>query len=140
MPVAVIDASTALAWLFDEGTEGARFEERLTSATFTAPWLWRIEIVNAILVKERRGLISQTQSARLFRSLDALDIDIAPEPMNRSLEQLASVARPHQLTAYDAIYLELAMTLSIPLYTLDKNLQQAALRSGVHLFGSEATN
>ena len=135
IPTAVIDASATLAWLFDESEEAARFEERLGSATFSAPWLWRIEVVNAVLVKERRGLISQAQSARLFRSLDALDIEIALEPMDRPLERLASVARPHQLTAYDAVYLELAMTLSIPLYTLDKNLQQAALRSGVNLFG-----
>ena len=132
----VIDASAALAWLFGENDEGAWLEDQAERGSFAAPWLWRIEVVNAILVKERRGHITQAQSARYFRVLAALHIEFVPEPTSRTLEQLAMIARPHQLTAYDAVYLELAMTLGRPLYTLDKNLRDAAIRVGIELTGS----
>ena len=55
------------------------------------------------------------------------------EPPTRDLEKLALLARPHQLTAYDAVYLELATTLGLPLCTMDRNLKQAAKRLGVTL-------
>ncbi len=43
------------------------------------------------------------------------------------------VARPHQLTSYDAVDLELAMSLKLPLFTRDNNLIAAARRVGVEL-------
>ena len=51
--------------------------------------------------------------------------------MNRTLSSLAQTARPHQLTAYDAIYLDFAISLALPLLTDDGNLRIAAERVGV---------
>ena len=46
-----------------------------------------------------------------------------------------SLAREHELTAYDAAYLELAMRLGLPLATGDRKLRTAARRVGVGLLG-----
>ena len=134
----VVDASAALAWLF--GEEQARaIEARIGDRALVAPSLWRLEVVNAVLIKERRKDITPAQGTRFLRILEAMAIDIVAEPTGRSLEQLALFARPHQVTAYDAVYLELATELGLPLWTYDRDLQQAAKRLGVELFtASEA--
>ena len=71
------------------------------------------------------------QGTRLLEAIEALDIEVVGEPVNRTLSSLAQTARPHQLTAYDAIYLDLAISLALPLFTDDGNLRIAAERVGV---------
>ena len=131
MADAVIDASVTLAWLFGEEDQSEAAQERLSDAALVAPTLWRLEVVNAILVKERRKHITPAQGTRFLQLLEALDIEVVGEPTARSMEQLALFARPHQLSAYDAVYLELATILGLPLWTYDSNLTKAAKKLGV---------
>ncbi len=127
----LIDASITLAWLFNEGGRGVALDRQIEPLELFAPWLWRLEVVNVILVRERRRQITQAQGTRLLEALEALDIEVVGEPVNRTLSSLAQTARPHQLTAYDAIYLDLAISLALPLFTNDGNLRIAAERVGV---------
>lgn len=48
---------------------------------------------------------------------------------------MISLARTHNLTAYHATYLELALRLRIPLATFDQALAQAASSAGVPVIG-----
>lgn len=50
--------------------------------------------------------------------------------------QLLRLARTHQLSVYDATYLELAQRERIPLATLDIKLSAAAHAESVSLIGS----
>ena len=127
----VVDASATLAWLFGERDPIDWLAERLTKERLIAPALWRLEVVNAILKKERQKLITVEQGGRFLRTLDAIAVEPVEPPVNRTLEQLALFARPHQLTAYDAIYLELALNRKASLLSLDNNLHDAAKRVGV---------
>ena len=47
-----------------------------------------------------------------------------------------ALARRRKLTVYDAAYLELAKREALPLATLDRDLQKAAIAEGVALFGA----
>lgn len=47
---------------------------------------------------------------------------------------IITLARKHQLSAYDAAYLALAVGENLPLLTLDKKLLWAALAEGTPLF------
>ncbi len=127
----LIDASITLAWLFDEAGRGASLDRQIEQLELVAPWLWRLEVVNVVLIRERRGHLPQAQSSRLLESLEALEVEIVGEPGNRSLTSLAQTARPHQLTAYDAVYLDLAIGLGLPLLTDDTALRRAAQNVGV---------
>ncbi|WP_426239734.1 PIN domain-containing protein [Pararhizobium sp. DWP1-1-3] len=49
---------------------------------------------------------------------------------------MIGLARAHQLSAYDAAYLALAITEGLPLATLDKKLRQAAAAEAVQLFSA----
>jgi len=129
----VIDASSTLAWLFDEDDSAARAKSILDANALVAPWLWRLEVTNAILVRERRKALAEAQASRLLQLIDELKIDLIAEPTTRTATGLAQTARPHQLTAYDAIYLDLAIRLGVPMFTRDNNLRAAAKRAGIPL-------
>jgi len=101
-----------------------------------APSLWRLDVVNAVLKKERQRLISEADGNAFLRALDGLGVEVVEQPINRTLEQLA-VARPHQLTSYDAAYLELALGRNAKLLSLDSNLLNAAARLGVFVIADE---
>lgn len=129
----VLDASATLAWCFNEDGLGARLASLIGGAQPVAPWLWRLEVANAIMVKERRKLISVAEGARLLALLDDLGVEIAGEPASRTVASIAQLARRHQLSSYDAVYLELATTSALPLLTTDAALRDAAGREGVEL-------
>jgi predicted nucleic acid-binding protein len=47
---------------------------------------------------------------------------------------LLGLALRHDLTSYDAAYLDLALRLQLPIATQDADLREAALASGVGLW------
>lgn len=127
----IVDASVTLGWLFGETKPAKKEVKILAESPLLAPALWKIEVVNSILVKERRKQITEAQGLRFLNILECLGVEIVTPSSLQRLEQLASLARLHQLTAYDAVYLDLAINTGLPLFTHDHNLQQAAKRMGV---------
>ncbi len=55
-------------------------------------------------------------------------------PPNR--DEAMTLARAYNLTFYAAAYLELARREALPLATLDRDLERAAIAEGVALFGA----
>jgi predicted nucleic acid-binding protein len=129
----VLDSSVTVDWLFNENDAAKRIEPVLNGAELVVPWLWRLEVINAVLVRERRKLLTIAQGMQLLEVLEEWDVEIIPEPAGRGLLNLSLVARPHQLSAYDAVYLDLAMSMGLALFTRDQNLKDAAKRVGVPL-------
>ncbi len=80
MPSIIIDASTTLAWLFDEDASASHVKPVLEASDLVAPWLWRLEVTNAILVRQRRKLLTEAQAVRLLYLFDELTIDLIGEP------------------------------------------------------------
>jgi predicted nucleic acid-binding protein len=131
----VIDASIVAAFAFGE-TDDARvlmaIEELKLSEAWT-PFVFFFEVRNALIVGERRGRSTAQKSADFLRDLGNLPVRIAPLPGD---EALMSLARERNLTIYDACYLELAKREGLPLATLDRALEKAAIAEGVALFGA----
>jgi predicted nucleic acid-binding protein len=96
------------------------------------PAFWALEVLNTWLVGERRGRITAEQTGSF---LDTLKI-LRPTLDCASLEQVAGpvqvICRSHQLTPYDAFYIELAQRSGCPLATLDQPQKEAAGALGVH--------
>ena len=57
----VIDANVTLAWLFAEDEHRIWMPKDWAEADMVSSWLWRLEVTNAVLVKERRRQITQAQ-------------------------------------------------------------------------------
>jgi predicted nucleic acid-binding protein len=67
--------------------------------------------------------------------LAALPITVDEETKAHAFADTTYLARSHNLSAYDAAYLELAMRRGVPLATLDEQLKDAARAVGVPLYG-----
>ena len=131
----VIDASILAAWFLDEKSDPrvemafdtvARIETR-------APSLLYYEIRNVLLVNERRNRITEAMSSAFLRDLALLPIRLEPAGDDTSLMTLA---RKRKLTVYDSAYLALAKREGLPLATLDRDLEKAAIAEGVAVFGA----
>jgi predicted nucleic acid-binding protein len=128
----VVDCSVAAAWaLADERTAWTLAAlQAVTVEGATVPSLFWYEIRNILVINERRGRIEPDQSARFLLDVDPLtDVDEGPVETD-----VLALARTHNLTVYDACYLELASRLGLPLCTLDAQLIDAAPRVGVALW------
>jgi len=125
----VVDASVTLSWCFpDEQTPlSLQVLDRLNAgAEALVPAFWSVEVLNSLLVGEKRGRITPEQTRAFLSSLAAL----RPTVDHASLEQVFSVVemlcRHYGLTPYDALYVELALRTKSPLATLDQSQKDAA--------------
>jgi predicted nucleic acid-binding protein len=84
-------------------------------------------------MSERWNRITEAMSAAFLRDLALLPIRLETAGDGASL---MSLARRRELTVYDAAYLELAKREGLPLATLDRGLEKAAVAEGVALFGA----
>jgi predicted nucleic acid-binding protein len=128
----VLDASVAGPWaLADEPSEAAnRIAAKLLIEEAIVPPLWWYEVRNLLVVCERRGRIKKSDSDYFLARLDRYPIRIDPEIAK---DETLVLARKHQLTIYDAAYLELAIRSSVSLATLDRALEAAAIAEGVEI-------
>jgi predicted nucleic acid-binding protein len=130
----VIDASTTACWAFSDESEpvaDAARDQLLYDSAF-APSLWWFEVRNAMIVNERRKRIGEDGTATFLAQLALLPVVIDRSPLEADI---LALARRHQLTVYDAAYLELARRRGEPLATLDRKLAAAAAAESVALIG-----
>ena len=128
----VVDASVALAWLFDDEDEPRAEQalEHLAEDGAVVPHLWHLETRNALLVAERRGRITAAGVKERLDALKGLPIVTDDEP---DLQAAFGLARAHDLSFYDAIFLELAKSEGARFATLDESLGRAAVAERVML-------
>ncbi len=135
----VIDASMALAWIYarEKPAEAAcadRALDALSQATVLVSSLWYTEVANALLVGERRKIITKAQAIDFLAKLRRLPIEIDNATPAARQDQVMALAREYGLTAYDATYFDLALRNGAVLATFDAALVGAMSRAGGELF------
>ena len=129
----VLDASLVLASMFkDERTPPvvAAFNA-IPEAGAVVPSLWPLEVANGLQVAIKRKRIDVAFRDAAIAQLALLPIEIDPETNIHAWKATLVLADRHDLTPYDAAYLELAQRRRLPLATLDRRLGQAADTAGV---------
>lgn len=129
----VLDGSIALAWYFkDEADPYAdAVAAGFSGVQAVVPALWPLEVANGVLLGERRKRSTEAQAAKWLAYLGSLPITVDDETATRAWGDVLRLARAHNLSAYDAAYLELALRRGLPLATLDTPLNAAAKVVGV---------
>jgi len=129
----VLDASMTMTWCFDDESTPASeaILDRLRDDEAHVPPVWLLEVANVLVVAERRRRIAPSEAVRFTQTLRALPIYIDDGHKMEAIAPLLEVARHYGLSAYDASYLELAMTTGFPLATGDARLKSAAISAGV---------
>ena len=128
----VLDASVTVCWAFDDEDHpnGSLAFDRMRAEEGVVPGLWWFEVRNILIVNERRRRITESDSAAFLSNLSRLRIRVDRVPDENGVLRLA---RAHRLSVYDAVYLELAQRLGLPLATLDADLRKAAADERVAL-------
>jgi predicted nucleic acid-binding protein len=128
----VIDASFIASLLLpDEAAEESAAQlEHIKEGGAVAPILWQLEVANMLLTAQRRKRIDASQFMRILEAVDSFPVTLQPALTAKQRGDLLNLARKHELTAYDAAYLELALRLDLPLATVDDRLLSAASAEG----------
>jgi predicted nucleic acid-binding protein len=133
----VLDASVALCWCFENQATAYTEDifDRIAAGEDEAsvPFVWPLEMVNALLRAERRKTLKVAQVTGFLEELSAWPIQVDTVGVGRAFQQILSTARQQNLSAYDAAYLELAIREGLPLATLDDDLRKAARAAGVKI-------
>jgi len=132
----ILDNSVTMVWGFEDEAEpyAEALLDLMPAARAYVPSLWPLEVANALLVGERRKRITPADTAKFLSLLATFPITVDDETTARAWGDTLSLARAHNLSAYDAAYLEVAMRRGLPLATLDEKLKAAAAAVGVSLY------
>jgi predicted nucleic acid-binding protein len=133
----VADASVAIAWVHPAQAT-AQTESMLDAiaqgATLEVPALWPLEVANALTVLVRRRKLTEDDRRTALGWFHGLRLRIDHEMASLAFFRLAELAVTHQLSVYDAAYLELAQRRKLMLGCKDGPLGNAAKKSGVALW------
>ena len=134
----VVDNSVVISWCFkDESSNYAdNVLEKLTEAGAVVPSIWPLEVVNVLLVAERKKRLSESDSIRFLTLISQLPIIVEDEQPKMMMKELLALARASNLSSYDASYLDLAIRKGIPIATLDNKLIKAAKRIDVPILAT----
>ncbi len=132
----VIDNSVVMSWCFKDETNhyADAVLDRLLESTAFVPSIWPLEVVNVLLVAERKKRLSEADSVRFLTLLSQLPIIVEYERTERIMKDLLALARANNLSSYDAYYLDLSMRKGFPIATLDTQLIKAAKKTDVPIF------
>jgi predicted nucleic acid-binding protein len=134
----VIDNSVALSWtLVDEKNAASdSILDTVIERGGHVPFTFRAEFANGLIMAVRRKRIDQDGRSDALAFMEALELTYDMEGNSR-IRAVVALADKYQLTAYDALYLELAQRLAFPLATFDKKLLRAARNAEVALAVAE---
>jgi predicted nucleic acid-binding protein len=124
----VIDTSALLAVIVAE-PERDKIVKLTSGHTLVGPGSIPWEIGNAfsaMLKQKRLGLVEAQQGMKIFNSIPLRLVRV-------DLNNAISIAYETKTYAYDAYFLDCAVRHAVPLLTLDRALERAALKLGVKL-------
>lgn len=128
----VIDASIAASWVLEDESDprAESVQAEVERNGCLVPQHWHLEIHNTLIMAERRRRITR-QAADL--GLDFLKSMPIITDSEHDLDAALALARSHELSFYDAMYVELALRRGASLATLDGPLRRASIAEGVSL-------
>lgn len=129
----VVDASVAATWCFP--TERSVATETLRTNALQSyilvPPIFPSEVQNILRTGELRRRISAADADAFWVALLKMDIRVVASNRLTPDPELLVLARKHNLSAYDASYLQLAQINRLPIATLDRDLRNAAAAVGL---------
>lgn len=133
----VADASVAIGWVHPgQATPqtDSMLEAIVEGAVVEAPALWPLEVANALTVLTRRRKLTEDEREAGLGWLRRLPLRLDHEMAQLAFSRLSELASAHELSVYDAAYLELARRKGLTLACKDGPLRKAARRAGVALW------
>lgn len=126
----VVDCSAVAKWILpDEHDDlGASLLRTVQMHGCRVPRHWHAELGNMVAQALRRRRLTFEEAMGVETVVAALDITVDPRDPLTLFAPTLDLARRHDLTYYDAAYLELALDVGAPLATFDRALVAACRR------------
>ena len=133
----VVDASVVAPFLIpdESGEQSDAVLSALVAGRGVVPQHWRLEIANLGRKAVRQKRMTRAEMHEAITLLATLPVNVDRQTDEMAWSRTLDLASDHDLTSYDAAYLELAKRNGLPLATVDKALAKAAVQQGVALFG-----
>jgi len=126
---AVIDASVIVSWFFPDATNGVHDSilNNIDKIKIYVPSIFEYEFINILLNAEKRKRVDRPAVVEILEIVSQYPLVVeSSTALSREIVKFFEMAQTHDLTAYDAAYLELALRLNLPLITYDKLLLNTA--------------
>jgi predicted nucleic acid-binding protein len=131
MSLVIIDASVAHAWVLEsQRTDAARALQSASNVSFVAPYIFAFELRSGLLKAERQSRLTTATTDDALRLIFTI-VNLEPPADESLLEEATKFSRRHQLSFYDACYIETAHRLGAALASRDGPVLSAAARDGL---------
>jgi predicted nucleic acid-binding protein len=131
----VLDASLMVEWLIGRNGRSAfpNIYDALSNIPVLVPSHWPLEIGNALRPELRHQRMSATEFHSIMGEFDSVDIRVQSVINLDEIGPLALFAAAHDLTTYDATYVQLALSRGAILATLDRAMRTSATKLNIPL-------
>lgn len=131
----VVDASVIGPLLIplEASSLNPRLRSILRSGTAVVPVHWWLEVASMGRKAVRKGNLTPAELANALAILARARVEQDGDTNAHAWTTTLARAEQHDLTIYDAAYLELAMRRGLPLLSSDNELRAAARAEGVEL-------
>ena len=127
----LLDASAVIAYIVGE-PKSTIVIENTENSDIVSPNILPVEIANALTRMLRKGVIdNKAKMLGLIENFQIIPIKLLDIDLNKSLE----LAFDFKIHAYDAIYLETAKRLNLPLLTFDNGMKRIGHEIGITILG-----
>lgn len=130
MSAFVLDANVAIAWYLTESFSPAarRWQARLLGGEIelVVPTLHYWEVGNVLRTYVKRGELERELAAEIY----ALHLEAPLEVAEPDRERVLATAFAYGATAYDAVYISLAIASDAPLVTAEKTTTPWVVKLG----------
>ena len=117
----VADTNVFLAVALGE-PERDRIVQATTGCDLVAPEVLPFEVGNALTAMLKKGSLSPSELPDVWNTVQAIPVELRALDMPAAL----ALAVRYGLYAYDAYFLECALSLRLPLLTLDRGMKHVA--------------
>jgi len=124
----VADTNTFLAVALGE-PERARIVALTTGHDLVAPDVLPFEVGNALTALMKRGVLRAGEVIAIWDAVQTIPVDLRAVDIKEAL----GIAVRFGLYAYDAYFLECALSLRLPLLTLDKAMKSIARELSIEI-------
>lgn len=124
----VTDASALLAVVLDE-PERASIIDATQGVSLISPLALHFEIGNALIALRKRRRIEEDAILPAWKAAQRIPVRLVPVEIAAAL----SLALAHGIYAYDAYYLQCALSSRRPLITLDGKMREVAGKLSIQL-------
>ncbi|HPA47660.1 MAG TPA: type II toxin-antitoxin system VapC family toxin [bacterium] len=124
----VADTCAFIAVALNE-PERSRIIELTMGQELIAPEVLPFEIGNALTAMVKKGTLGRPEIVSVWDKVQSIPVDLRSIDIGAAL----GMAVRFGIYAYDAYFLECALTLHLPLLTLDRNMKHVARELGIDI-------